>query len=318
MNFTAIDYVKIAVANAYGMDRKPWLERIHWVDAQEDLYEMVPEAKEPNLMLKAINALEDAKEGIPSGFIMGLDSTASGIQLMACLTGCYETASRVNLVNTGNREDVYESIAKTMNMSRDVLKLPLMTTFYGSTRQPEEIFGEGTPELDLFYKTLNKALPGAMDYMETVQGCWDRNATEYSWRMPDGFHVVMPVTAVVGHKIEVDELDHITFTYNMEVKRPKKKGRALAANVIHSVDSYVCREMYRRCDFDILTIHDSYWCHPNDMNELRRHYREILADIAKSNLLESILQQIINNPSLKVLKDGDLSAYILASEYALS
>ena len=44
--------------------------------------------------------------------------------------------------------------------------------------------------------------------------------------------------------------------------------------------------------FEMLTIHDDYKCHPNNMNYVRDVYRNILADIVDSTLIESILNQL--------------------------
>ena len=54
------------------------------------------------------------------------------------------------------------------------------------------------------------------------------------------------------------------------------------------------------------------------MNNVRDNYRNILADIADMNLLESIVNEITGN-KVNLIKDSDdLSKYIRESEYALS
>jgi DNA-directed RNA polymerase len=322
--FNGIEYVKINIANCYGHDKMVWKDRIDWVDNHtiENLKSMAEDADSPMLYLKGLCALEDALEGIPSGMIMGLDATASGLQIMAALTGCEETASHVNLIDTGKRECIYQNIADHMGVERSLVKKPVMTTFYGSEKQPEVIFGENTPELKKYYDALEERLPGAMYCMETIQSCWDSTAYSYTWTLPDNHTVVMKVMDTVDKKIEVDELDHCTFTYRTSINKPQKKGLSLAANVIHSIDGYICRQMYKRAKqqgFDILTIHDSFWCHPNHVNELRRNYNQILSDIAQTKLLKYILIQITGNPYIKVDKPlTALPSHILKANYSLS
>ena len=126
----------------------------------------------------------------------------------------------------------------------------------------------------------------------------------------------------IDKKIEVDELDHVTFTYRSEINQPKEGDRSLPANIIHSLDGWIVREMYRKAHtqgFQILTIHDSFWCSPNYVNNLRKNYIDILAELAQSNYFENILKEVRGNPTLKHIKmSDDLYKEILNSEYALS
>lgn len=325
--FTGLQYIKIAIASYFGLDKMLWQERIQWVDEKlqdSDLYDLVPAATDPMLMLKAVNAYHDAMEGNPTGYIMGLDATASGLQIMACLMGCVETASNVNLVHPDKRVDAYQIGTDAMGMegiTRDMVKKPIMTTFYGSTEQPKSIFGEGLT-LKAFYKMLWDKFPGAMECMEDMQGCWNSKAMEYTWHLPDGHTANMKVMVDKESKIEVDELNHATFTYCTQINAPKEKGLSLAANIVHSIDGWIVREMYRRCkkqNFDILTIHDSFWASPNHMNEVRQNYIDILAELADMNLLQYILNSITGNSDGKVKRySSDLSQYIRKCEYALS
>jgi DNA-directed RNA polymerase len=319
--FNGIQYCKINIANTFGNDKLSWKDRIDWVDGQTNLYDLIDKAKEPMLMIKGINALEAAKQGEPTGFIMGLDATASGPQIMACVTRCKKTAEQVNLVDTGKRECLYDNMGRKMGVDRKIIKHPVMTYFYGSTAQPKMIFGEETKELKKFYKTLHKKLPGAVLCMEIIQDLWDPEASHYRWTLPDGHHVVMPVLHTVDKKVEIDELDHATFTYRTTVVAPAETGLALAANVIHSIDGYICREMVRKAHqqgFHLLTIHDSFWAHPNYMNQVRKNYVDILARISRSNVLDSVLSEL-SGQTIKVEKASvNLHKHITNANYALS
>jgi len=325
IHFTALEYVKIDIANqwGHGLDKEIWQERINWADTYESKLEsLIDEADDKYLYIKAVNALRDAQAGIPTGYIMGLDCTASGLQIMAILAGCKETAKAVNLINTGKREDVYTEIGLEMGVGRAEIKKPLMTVFYGSTRQPEQVFGENTDKLKQFYYALGTKLPGAVDVLGIIQSCWDPMALEYNWTMPDKHHVNMKVFGVIDKKIEVDEMAHKTFTYRASVNMPKMKGRSLCANVVHSIDAYIARELVRRCDKDnvkVATIHDSFWGYPGDMNTIRRHFIAIMVEIARSNILQDILREITGDKSIRIGKDyPPLPNEILNCEYALS
>jgi len=323
--FTGFEYVMIAVANAFGMDKSSWEDRINWVKGNSGILEKyISQADEPLLYEKAVKAYRDADAGRPSHFAMALDSTASGLQMFAILTGCHKTAENSNVVNTGRREDVYNKIANCMNnlpgvnVKRQDTKKPVMTSFYGSTQKPIEIFGKGTPELDAFYQALEEELPGAWEAMQYIQKCWDPMATEYQWTLPDGFTVIAKVMDAVDKKIEVQEYGKTTFTHRAIVNIPKERGKSLAANIIHSVDAYVCREMIRRCDFDLYTVHDAYFSSPNNMQAVRETYVEILVEIANTDLLSNILTEVRGVPTRVNKHSYNLGPRITGTEYALS
>jgi len=326
--FTGIEYIKIAVANAYGLDKKIWAERISWFNTIDwtipaVLEEEIRSAKEPLLMKKALNAYADAMQGTPTGFIMGLDASASGLQIMACLIGCKITAKGCNVISTGKRSDIYQNIITAMDsdVPREDAKQAIMTTMYGSVAEPERLFGENTDELAEYYSALEDQCPGAMEVLGDVQSCWQADALSHNWILPDGHHIDIKVMQAIDKKIEVDELDHATFTHRANINQGMVKGISLIANVVHSVDAYVVREMYRRAfaqGFDLLTIHDSFWASPNHMNKVRQNYVNILSDIAKSDLLQDILRSITGDSQLEYHKYGDISNEVLNAEYAIS
>ena len=270
--FTGIEYLFIAFANAMGYDKWTWEERLSYGKlnyprylANNEIY--LAEAAEPILLDKTVRAIQDAYDGTPSGYLMNLDATASGIQILACLLGCHKTAENVNLINTGQREDVYLKIARTMSeitdmdIGKDDIKKPVMTYFYGSKAQPKAIFGEDTEELEAFYETMEHELPGAVEAMDDLLSLWNPEATDHSWIMPDGHNVVVRVMVEESKKIEIDEANHSTFTHNVYVNKPSEYGVSIAANIVHSIDGYIVREMVRRADeqgFALLTIHDSF------------------------------------------------------------
>jgi hypothetical protein len=404
-HYDAGQYILIALANAMGKDKLSFDQRIQEMSdifLKEDQSHIVPIAKEiiathqvesPMLFLKAAHALVDYCQDNPSGFWMSLDATASGIQILSVLSCCNQTAKSVNVVSTDKREDVYQFGADYMNrlMSTDkftksILKKPIMTTFYGSKKQPEAIFGKDTPELDAYYAFLNEQLTGAIEVRDDIQSCWNKTTTAHQWVLPDGHTAFIPVKEAEDKKIEIDELEHRSFTHRAYIVRPATYGISLAANVTHSIDGMIVREMYRRMsstrqreardlavkyvgtsisipDYsqtatyrtvdeyldmsheqiiklteyerkvmvtvlfqfaltskgDLVSIHDCFGSRPKSMNSVRTHYNTILFQIACSDLLQSILRQITNDPTLKYKKIGTLNPYdVLNTEYALS
>ena len=137
-----------------------------------------------------------------------------------------------------------------VTVARSVMKQAVMTVFYGSKAEPKKIFGEDTPEINAFYVAIQRVAPGAWELLQDLLGSWQPFALKHSWQLPDGFDAVVKVMEKKEARIEVDELDHATFTYEFYVNEGQKRGLSLVANVVHSVDAYVLRGIHRRCNYD--------------------------------------------------------------------
>ena len=322
---TNLDNIKIAIANHAGQDKLTWNERIKWFNQQLNFD--LDTFDEPILGSKAIQAYLDSKKGIPTGYTMSIDATASGLQIMSALSGCKVTAKACNMVNTGNREDIYQFVTDSMNaildainkVTRKDVKKPVMTTFYNSEANPKETFNKH--QLAAFYKALDGTLPGALDVMEAVNEYWDYESDVHMWTLPDGHVARVPVTEMNDIRIEIDELNHRTFTYRYNKQQPSENYRSLVANIVHSVDGYVAREMVRRCHarkIQLVHIHDCFVFSPDYLQVVSQTYREILAEIANSDLLSDILSEISGSYVPVTKHSTDLAKDILNSEYMLS
>lgn len=192
---------------------------------------------------------------------------------------------------------------------------------YGSKKQPRDAFGKDTPELHAFYQAMRNLAPGAMKAMQIIQAQWNPGATEHCWTMPDGHRVIAKVIVECDKRIEVDEMHHATFTHRSYINASNPDGLSLAANITHAVDGWIVREMLRRskkAGFQLATIHDSFWAHPNYMNQVRQQYLDIMMEIARSNMLADILSEIRGHPGGITKLDPQLSNKMIDAEYALS
>ena len=70
--------------------------------------------------------------------------------------------------------------------------------------------------------------------------------------------------------------------------------------------------------FPVITVHDSFHSHPNNMDRVREVYMEIIVEIAKSTLLDSMLSQITGYPITIEKMSDDLGAEIEKGTYWLS
>lgn len=173
---------------------------------------------------------------------------------------------------------------------------------------------------EAFKAVLLEAFPGAENTKDLLTDQWDTKALYHMWELPDNHISKVLVTRPNEYKIEVDELDHASFTYRMKVNTPHWINTSLCPNVIHSVDAYIVREMVRRCfalGVMITPIHDAFGAHPMHMNVVRQTYINIMSEIAKSTLLQDIIQNLGFKGT--ITKDADdLHLYIDNSEYMLS
>lgn len=122
-----------------------------------------------------------------------------------------------------------------------------MTHMYASRAVPKRVFGDDTPELAMFYQVVEEILPGANQLNHDLLSLWQGDALNYGWTLPDGFDVVIKVMGTIEHDIEFLERD---YTVVQRINRPQEKGLSLGANVIHSIDGLVVREMARRCNYN--------------------------------------------------------------------
>lgn len=190
--FNGIQMLKIDIANQYGKDKESWTDRLLWTELRKNnLRDYAESADEPMMYLKAVQAYEDTMDDIPSGHNMFLDATASGLQVMAALSGCHKTAKQVNMINTGSREDVYSAVAILMNkelsiadqVTRKDCKLPVMTHFY--CKMTQETFNEN--QQNAFYNVLSHNFEGAEAVKDTITDHWNKYALQHSWTMPDNW-----------------------------------------------------------------------------------------------------------------------------------
>jgi hypothetical protein len=410
--FTGWQWLLIDAANQFGHDKLRFEERITWTENNLGILEqLTDQADNKPLYQKAVMAIRKAQQGEPTGHMVGVDAICSGIQMMSVLTGCLAGAQATGLIDPDRRADAYTEATNLMlqhlngggvNVSRGQAKDAVMTVFYGSKKQPKIIFGEETPELDAFYKAIQELSPGAWELLQVLLASWRSYALVHDWKLPDGFDARVKVMKRREVRIEVDELDHASFTYEFYENEGEKKGLSNVANVTHSMDAYVLREMHRRCNYDkdmvegvdfniecelikrsmgeqpsdeylshkvkyyrdqynrstlasavilpyltsdtvrclstehlqalaaitggmlqhktfpLVTVHDEFKAHANNVNWVRWHYREIMAEIADSNVLEDLLSQLYQSPGSTFDKfTFNLGDQIRKSNYAL-
>lgn len=408
--FTGFEYLLIDVANAFGLDKEIYDERLKWAfENFEVLEELAEQADDFYLYVKAVEEIRKAQRGEASGHLIGFDAVCSGIQILSAMTGCETGGAATGLVDTGKRPDAYTDCTTIMQRfipwftmdERKRVKNAVMTHVYGSFFEPVKEFGMGSEEHKAFLRAVMILAPAAEEMRGYLADSWDSQALYHAWKLPDGFDVKVKVMAEKEARIEVDELNHSTFTYYYEENESQEKGVSNIANMTHSVDAYLVRTIQRRCNYDrplmeqvydilttealrrystgvqptailhgeikyyveqykrstladvvicpyidkdnvtglelehinkligllemmlsyqpfpVITVHDEFKCHANNMNYLRYQYKEILAEIAESNLIDDLMSQIYKQPMRYQKKTQNLAAKIRQSNYAI-
>jgi len=408
--YSPFEYLCIDIANAKGLDKLLFEERIAWVTSNiYNLEAYARDADDPALYIKAVLAMRQAQAGKPIGHLISLDSVCSGIQVMSALTGCPLGAAATGLICPNVRSDAYTEVTKAMNLilegrgqegvtiMRALAKDAVMKAGYGSTAEPKAIFGE---HIDVFNQATLKVARGAFELMPYLVKSWNKKAMAHSWTMPDGFHVYLPVVQKESTRLRVDELGGASVTFKYDVNAPSDYSRSNAANMIHSVDAMVLRNMIRRCSYDheqvanavamleshvfncllrgkqpaalahgllskyvnlynksgwcdpviinvidednvdqltvehsqkllnllnrmlenkpfhIITVHDAFRCLAGNGNVVRYWYKEILAELAESSVLQYLLTELMGRP-IQFKKYADIAHLIRNSNYSL-
>lgn len=279
--FTARSYLMIDIANNFGLDTLNWDDRLQWFkDNENKLDSLLNQAKEPALFFAGVKAWRQVLNGEAIGYPISLDATASGFQILACLTGDRQAAELCNVVDTGNRLDAYtviyeammEAIGGECNLDRKQTKRAVMTSLYASEAVPREVFGEGAL-LGLFYETMEQRAPRVWAINNLFKNLWNPLATHHKWVLPDNFHVQIKIMGNVYEQVRFAGND---FEVIRKVNMPQPEGRSLGANVTHSIDGMVVREMLRRCSYDPLQIERIEWAMKNihRSNPIQRIYAQ--------------------------------------------
>ena len=255
--FNPMQYIAIDIANCWGLDKTNYEDRIQWVKTNIDrLEELTQDAEEPYLYYKAVRALRDSMNGIPTNHTVALDSASSGLQLMSVLMRDLDACITTGLGD--NRIDAYTVVTDEMNrlmkedgleevfVTRKQAKESCMTAAYGSVAIPKAVFGEDL--LPYFYAALDNKFSGAVRLLEALKASWNSHADSHQWVMPDNHFVYIPVMEMKTTRHKVAELGY-NMQFNCAFQQPKDKGISNIANCIHSIDSYVLRTLVRRCNY---------------------------------------------------------------------
>ena len=193
-------------------------------------------------------------------------------------------------------DNILDIVNGTKVITRNMIKYPLMKLGYGQQEKGTknslradmgDLFSDEM--VNIFYKAVENILPGFTLLQNDVNALWNNRKT-VQYVLPDG--------GVVTLKEETNEYHVFKLWDELEVKAKisgtskKKFTLILFVGIIHSIDAYIAREIINRADFDILTIHDAFRCHPNNAHQMKQIAKEVYIDVLNMNLMDDILYQI--------------------------
>jgi hypothetical protein len=230
-----LEWLHMDVARSYGLDKATWAERLQWSLSNPTLQQG---AKEPFSYRSAHEALQKALRGEPVDHLVSVDATASGIQCLALMAQDGESARKVNL-GSDRVYNIYREVQQEFPKDYEAVKQATMTHFYESVMTPLQLFGDDYPK---FLEAMKKAMPGPTVIRDAIASCMTCQ-DHYSWEMMDGYPVYMEVTAPVECSMDIGQGHNITW---MEHRKAPVATKGLTANVTHSLDALVLREVLRR------------------------------------------------------------------------
>jgi probable DNA-directed RNA polymerase len=320
-------WLKVDIANAFGLDKLTWDERVAYVD--EHITDMIADidawsakADDPLLAKSALLAYKESLATGKSNHIVRLDATTSGPQLMSVMTRDIEGMQRFNVIGSDTRRDFYTEIATAIydqtrgsklwgetpsfkNIRKDI-KASIMTYFYNSEANPKAYFGEDSKELKVFYDVMATSAKGAVELKGYINSLWSDTKLYNAWYLPDGHYAYCPVMVQDKKRIEIKEMKGGTATMTVvcDVNKPSHKPhRSLMPSTIHSVDALMMRwvvEILNDQGIQVSPIHDSFGVHAEHCDALREAYRKCLARLYKEDILNDILKQIQPDASFEL------------------
>ncbi|KAL6187852.1 hypothetical protein ACLB2K_039247 [Fragaria x ananassa] len=142
------------------------------------------------------------------------------------------------------------------------------------------------------------------------------------WITPLGLPVVQPYQQLGRHLIKTS-LQVLTLQRETDKVMVKRQRTAFAPNFVHSLDSthmMMTALACKKAGLNFAGVHDSYWTHASDVDEMNRILREKFVELYEQPVLENLLKSFQESfpklifPSLPDRGDFDLRQ-VLGSTY---
>ena len=205
---------------------------------------------------------------------------------------------------------------------RKICKVPVMVSNYGGTEGGRtEILWNMFRELKVdrkwitrkvasaFGKIIGQSITGTLSggkafegYIQKMNGLIAKQNRPVEWKTSDGFHVVhiknkelapKQVVCILPSSRKATKIMKKVYSDNVSVTKMKS---AISPNYIHSLDAELLRRVALRMEAkgirDSDWIHDSFGCHPNEVELMLDLTKQEFADLVKADPLKVLDRQL--------------------------
>ncbi|KAK4409797.1 DNA-directed RNA polymerase 2, chloroplastic/mitochondrial [Sesamum angolense] len=198
-------------------------------------------------------------------------------------------------------------------VDRKLVKQTVMTSVYGVTyigardqikrrlkerdaiTDDEELFGAACYAAKITLTALGQMFEAARSIMTWLGECAKIIASENEpvrWTTPLGLPVVQPYRKVGRHLIKTS-LQVLTLQRESEKVMVKRQRTAFPPNFVHSLDGshmMMTAIACKKAGLNFAGVHDSYWTHACDVDEMNRILREKFVELYEAPILENLLE----------------------------
>ena len=153
------------------------------------------------------------------------------------------------------------------------------------------------------------ATVGVMGFLkDTVKVASDRDVA-LQWTTPTGHWVNHSYPEYDSHQIQYRYLNRRVRIRMNSTSVRQNSGQAvngISANFTHSLDASHLAMTVLGCEFPMCTIHDSFGCHPSNVDGMRVVLAEKLRDLYKGNVLQDFRDDVVRQLGMQI---GDKVEY---------
>lgn len=281
--FSVIEYILINLACLIlGEDKTSFDVRIQLAKASKTkLNEIIKGIKDPDdkaMALMAYQQILEARNGEIHTPCL-LDWCSSGASILSAImrdkTGMI-SCGVLDKDGTPSKKpgNLYQLFTDTLNsfgygFTKLMVKLVSIPFYYGGDKNVSDLFEGDEKGIAAYHAMYSACLPGAYAFRQAALDAWDSNAASYSFMVPDGYQIEVPV-------LGDSTVQHVCFSYpsvddegklvilkgNCDVSFKVQEARAkvivrygkafrnshtkgLGAHMIHALDAYILREIVR-------------------------------------------------------------------------
>lgn len=280
------------------------------------------------VILSISKTISELLSGSTSNRLIYKDATASALQIFTALLG--SGSGGHNLVNLGCDFVWYDPYSHILNLflknfnysrkffNRKSVKKTIMTINYSATRwrclknflSLVEVSSNQLPEVvsqfNNFFTFLLKVIPDLFDWSPTPEGLVEQysvnleNCAELKLKTSDTSVATLHYFDTAPHRLDVIwRGSRLTLT---DVRRSttinmRKTKRALKANIAHTADATILRNILTNHPGSIVAIHDSFGCSPYEITTL----------IKNTQIAYRLLHLKQQNPKTKIPTNNHLN-----------